>query len=133
MRRFATYRLLKALAVLAALAQIVVGGFIAAAAPADLARIICLPSGGVSPPAADGALSDLLDALGLEDENAPGEMGAGCSLCVLAHAAPLTAPAALNAPMLIAIAADLSPAHEAAAKQIRRGPPIGGRAPPFSS
>ena len=132
MRRFAKYRILKAFAVLAALAQIAVGGFAAAAAPADLARIICLPSGGVSP-AAEGALADLFEALDLDGGNAPDGMGAGCSLCVLAHAAPPSPPVALKGRALSAVAADLSPAHEAAVKQMRRGPPTGVRAPPFSS
>ena len=133
MRRFAEYRILRAFAVLAALAQIAVGGFAAAASPADLARVICLPSGNVSSAAADNALSDLIDALNLEGENAPDAMGGGCALCVLAHAAPPAAPTVPNGSTFPDIAVDLTPAHEAAVKQTRRGPPIGGRAPPFSS
>lgn len=133
MRRFVEYRILRAFAVLAALAQFAVGGFAAAASPADLARIICLPSGSVSSAAADNALSDLIDALNLEGENAPDAMGGGCALCVLAHAAPPAAPAASNGTGLPVIAADPPPANEAAVKQTQRGPPIGGRAPPFSS
>ena len=132
MARFAGYRLIKALAVLAALAQVITAGFISAAAPADLARLICLPSGHAST-ATDAALSDLLTALDLDGDAAPDGMGAGCSLCVLAHGAPPAQPDALQEPALFATPADLSLAHEATVKQAKRGLPIGGRAPPFFS
>lgn len=132
MARFAGYRLTKAVAVLAALAQVLTAGFISAAAPADLARLICLPSGQASP-ATDAALSDLLKALDLDGDAAPEEMGAGCSLCVLAHDASPAQPGVFQGPALFATPADLSPAHEATVKQAGRGPPIGGRAPPFFS
>lgn len=121
---------MKAFAVLAALAQVLTTGFLSAAAPADIARLICLPSG-YAAPSTDAALSDLLKALDLGGDVAPGEMGAGCSLCVLAHGAPPAQPGAVQQPALFASPADLFPAHEATVKQARRGPPIGGRAPPF--
>lgn len=125
------YGILRTLIVLAALAQVFIAGFVSAAAPADLARIICMPSG-APPSPADAALADLLRELNLNGGGDQGEVSVNCSLCVLAHVVPPCAPIVLQTPALLPATDDLVPTHIAVVKRAKRGPPVGGRAPPFS-
>ena len=118
---------LKTAAMLAALAQVAIA---AASAGGDPARLICAPSGSLSSPQAQAALSEFLHLYG-EEAPEDGVLGEHCPICAQAHASPSPTPPTVTAPVFAAADARWPSASAAAPTPPKRGPPLGGRAPPL--
>lgn len=96
---------------------------------ADLASLICNPSGRSVSAEAESALGALLEVLGQEGDEA--ETPPDCDRCVSPHVAlPSVSISILERPVFARAVHD-RPAAEALAPNAPRGPPCGKRAPPL--
>ena len=99
----------------------------AVAKGANLADLICNPSGQAVSHEAEARLGALLDAIG-EDE--PAELPQDCDRCVTPHVALPVASVKLAQPTQFSRALHTRPTSETLQPISPRGPPCGKRAPP---
>jgi len=106
----------------------------AAGQGADLASLLCNPSGRAISLEAKAALSELLVAIGedVSDEDAPTDRPNECERCVTANVAITAQSITVAEPAIYTRTQSQRPCVETVGPITARGPPCGSRAPPIS-
>ena len=130
MKRGIKYSVARFLAVLAISLQVLLPGTLAIAESngVDVSRLICVPSGQLSPEAkaAIQQIADLLVDEAPEQQPSDGH----CPLCTLVHVVPLPEPVTVAEPAEFASVTDYACYEPCRIVRKAQGPPLGSRGPP---
>lgn len=126
--------LARLLALIALISQALMPGAMAAAMsrPGEMPAFICAMPGQDEAKGASALGAELASLLADKAADDAPALDHDCHDCVLGQAASLPDVAGVAAPVLYAVAADISPRAEPRFWAVPRGPPLGSRAPPVS-